>query len=82
MHAKNIFSVFEKKFITVAGIIQLFEVCHSWPSEVNKQSQIYLDVEKRFCCFSFLNTVVYIHSFYLVLICQSGSDIVSCRLQH
>lgn len=43
MHAKNIFSIFEK-FITVAGIIQLlvFEICHSWPSEVNSLRHIWI----------------------------------------
>ena len=36
-----------------------------------KQPQTYLDM-KRFCCFLFLNTIVYIHSFSLALIWQSG----------
>lgn len=36
-----------------------------------RQPQTHLDM-KRFCSFLFLNTVVYIHSFYLALIWQSG----------
>lgn len=70
MHAKNIFSLSEKKFITGCEHSITF-----WALKFLILGHRHIWIWKVLLFFYILNTIVYIQSFYLVLIWQLGRDI-------